>query len=673
MFFHSTSQTGLSRRSRSTSSCLSFRKAPSGPNLISEQRIYGPDNLGLGDDELSADRDLVSGIGKELLAKIERCYEPVNLVAEGFCFGLLDPVSNIVVGQAIALSEKQERKSEPMLSQRSRDGLVAFLVALFPYLTNYRAMWYLSKADLDPLVAARLIINHRGMEGTFGFQSDTTVAAVEMALRCAAAAVQHPNPRQFALGWKLMSPFAREVANELSLPSATQAGPSQLIDIMSRIEQSRVRPPLLAMEEYWDLALARLRNKHPEMPPVPRPTMRRMLLTTIHGYYLQALASLPKDKLLSHYHHSLLHAGHCYGPLDPVSNILVNTIWYAHVYPLKLEKKVEIEAISTEALLRIAVRSLYGLVSFLCNRYPTLTPGQALQRLQAAGAYLQIAHGASLPDDGVERAYVAAAKAAHHPKPYQQAQFLGPSNGTMSGLSQLLTPQQEPDKVRPYLVDYFRTVVASSKREEATLNINVLAPWEYSHVMGMIHKFWNQHTRAVGMVKSAIEMFSKQSRVPRYEIHVICGVNEFVDGPVPVQATPSDCCSHINFLATRTSGTPPELFFAEYRNGSKEVLLCCPVAMPLPGTEQVRCFHCELTGSRIVHPAKESFLGRDREFEMMLGGQRVYSERHTNDGIISCSHYKTLRVDSLDEDQIYGDYRCDDEVVENFSRTDVIY
>jgi hypothetical protein len=89
--------------------------------------------------------------------------------------------------------------------QRSRHGLVA----LFPYLTDYRAMCYLDEADLDPLMAARLVINHGGMERTFDIASDATVAAVEMALRCAAAAAQHPNPRQFALGWKLLSPVLR--------------------------------------------------------------------------------------------------------------------------------------------------------------------------------------------------------------------------------------------------------------------------------------------------------------------------------------------------------------------------------------------------------------------------------------------------------------------------------
>jgi hypothetical protein len=82
--------------------------------------------------------------------------------------------------------------------------------------------------------------------------------------------------------------------------------------------------------------------------------------------------------------------------------------------------------------------------------------------------------------------------------------------------------------------------------------------------------------------------------------------------------------------------------------------------------EQVRCLHCEFTGSQIVHPTKESFLGRrDRDFEMLFGGERVFTKCHTNDGIILNSHYETLLVVSLDEDNIYRDYSCDDKVEED--------
>jgi hypothetical protein len=242
-----------------------------------------------------------------------------------------------------------------------------------------------------------------------------------------------------------------------------------------------------------------------------------MLLTTIHGYYLQALARLPKDKLRSRYHHSLLLAGHCYGPLDPVSNIILNTLWYSHAYPLTLEKNVEVEAISTKPLLRIAVRSLYGLVSFLCTSYPALTPGEALRRLHVAAADLRVAQGdptlldnhSGAPPVPVEEAYAAAAKAAYHPKPHQQAEFLGPSNTVLSAFSQVLQ-LDDPGKIHQLLLS---VVTSSSKIAEETKNINVLSPWDYSFVMTIVDDFWNQHNRAVRMVKSAIDVYSQQHGV----------------------------------------------------------------------------------------------------------------------------------------------------------------
>ncbi|KAM3241019.1 hypothetical protein ACQJBY_054196 [Aegilops geniculata] len=655
------------------------------PDPVVEQRIYGPQNLGRRwHDESAADQDLDPGIEKELLAKIQRYYKQRVNIGEGFCFGLLDPVSNIVVNEAIALTTKlaavdEEDKAElaedshglprPILrssSERSLDGLVAFLAALFPYLTNYRAVWYLDKADLDPLVAACLIIKHRGMEPTFRLVSDTTAAAVEMALRCAAAAAHHPDPCKFALGWKLLSPSLYKISTLLSPPYAAQ-DPALLIDICPLFEQPEP-PALLVLEEAWRSAYVRSSSNlnHPEMQVPLVPTLRRVLLTTIHGYYLEALACLPKDKMRSHqYHHSLLQAGHCYGPLDLVSNIILNTLWYAKAYPLKLEKEIEIEAISTRALLRIALRSLYGLISFLCTRHPTLTPGGAMQQLQLAGAYLQKADDPSHGDGGVEQeAYTTAAKAARHPKPLEQAHFLGSSNSLLKGLLEHLH-HKEPAKVCTLL----DSVQALADTQE-TKNTKVLGPRAYNDVMRMIGNFWNRHTSVVGMANSAIDMYNKKSQAqPSYELHVICGVNEYVGGRAnPMMPFVRTClCSHINFLATQVGGTSPKLFFAECRNvDSKEAVLCCPVAMPLPGTEQVRCLYCESRGATIVHPTKESFLGRDREFEKMFRGEGV-----TNNHLISESYYITLRLDNMEEDKIYGDYRCDSKLQEEVPLPDI--
>jgi hypothetical protein len=95
--------------------------------------------------------------------------------------------------------------------------------------------------------------------------------------------------------------------------------------------------------------------------------------------------------------------------------------------------------ISTACLWRIAARSLYGLVSFLCNRKKGLTPDQALQYLLDARANLTVADPEHLSDhDGkkfgrrrgatVLEAYIAAARSAKHPRPILQANFLGAPN-----------------------------------------------------------------------------------------------------------------------------------------------------------------------------------------------------------------------------------------------------
>uniref|UniRef100_N1QUU2 Uncharacterized protein n=1 Tax=Aegilops tauschii TaxID=37682 RepID=N1QUU2_AEGTA len=633
---------------------------------ITQQRIYGPDNLGNWDDELAADQDLERGMKKELIAKIQRHYERVKIVDEGFCFGLLDPVSNIVVSEAIAqtelalaVEEEEEDYSRgrrrPMLRcifERSVDGLVAFLVALFPYLTNYRAVWYLNKADLDPLVAAGLVIQHRGMERTFGFLSDTTAAAVGMVLRCAAAAAQHHDPHKFALAWKILSPSLCKINTLLSSPYAAR-DPALIIDIWALLEQPE--PPTLVLEEAWELASKRHGNlnNHPEMElQVPLlPTLRRVLLATIHGYYLEALAWLPKDKLRgSHqYDYSLLHAGHCYGPLDPVSNIIINTLWYARAYPLKLEKKIEVEAISTRALLRIALRSLYGLISFLCTRHPTLTPAKPCNDCSWPGP--------------ISKMPMIAMVVWKNPKPTRL----------------LPMPHATPNLLnRPTSSDHLIPCSKASQISSSTMNLPTSAHCfrATSKLLPTTNLHKKQKTPTYRLAldvhhQNNLQQLDCLQVQPSYEVHVVCGVNEYAGGCAnPTKPFDGTCrCSHINFLATQTAaGTSPELFFAECSNvGSKEVLLCCPVAMPLPGTEQVRCLYCEFRGRTIVHPTKESFLGRDKEFEKMLCDER----QRANNEMISDSYYITLHLDNLEEDRIYGDYSCDSGLQEDVPLDDI--
>ncbi|CAM0955021.1 unnamed protein product [Alopecurus aequalis] len=201
-----------------------------------------------------------------------------------------------------------------------------------------------------------------------------------------------------------------------------------------------------------------------------------------------------------------------------------------------------------------------------------------------------------------------------------------------------------------------------SEPERPETIIKVVSGSTYTSIEQFTSKFWNQHARVVRMVKSLLEGYSQQPGVPKYELHVICGVNERVDGPVyTAPFTGTFRRSHVNFLATQSAGTPPTLFFAECHNdGTQEMGWCCPVGMPPPGTEQVRCLYCEYGGSRIVHPAQGSFHGSGIEFEKMWGGEKLYSHWYNNDSIIRRSLEATFWVDCLEDDCIYNTYRLDD-------------
>jgi hypothetical protein len=113
------------------------------------------------------------------------------------------------------------------------------------------------------------------------------------------------------------------------------------------------------------------------------------LLDTIRGFYLQALARLPRHELHARYHRSLLRGGYCYGPLDPVSNIIVNTIWYDVMFPAAQQPVLDM--IGPNSLTRLESRSFYGLASFLQTRYHNLSEHQVVQCLVASCGYLPFA------------------------------------------------------------------------------------------------------------------------------------------------------------------------------------------------------------------------------------------------------------------------------------------
>jgi hypothetical protein len=127
--------------------------------------------------------------------------------------------------------------------------------------------------------------------------------------------------------------------------------------------------------------------------------MRRDVLNVIHRYYLDAISRLRPAELRTTLARGLLVGGHCFGPLGPVHNIIVNSIWYAAAFPLRGgaadtedDDEEEVRAIlATDGIVRICHRSLQGLVASLRHYCPSLSTADALYQLMNADADLAAA------------------------------------------------------------------------------------------------------------------------------------------------------------------------------------------------------------------------------------------------------------------------------------------
>ncbi|CAN6191022.1 unnamed protein product [Urochloa humidicola] len=435
--------------------------------------------------------------------------------------------------------------------------------------------------------------------------------------------------------------------------------------------------------------------------------MKRLLLSMIHGFYLKALGALPKKELTDWCHRGLLLGGHCYGPLDPVSNIIVNTIWYEQTFPGRSTPKLSM--ISTDCLWRIAARSLYGLVSFLRSRYPNLTPDQALQRLLEARAQLSFADplllqtertisspmlrkavGHTKPRATLAQAYVAAATAAFHPDPPLQKDFLGTPESVrnLMVISEMLSVhdgQSIPKEKFECLLILLKcpSSVGTSCHPQQELEHLRVSKRVYAQATQCKNRFWSKHDRVSSMVTAVLDKYN-ETMVPKYSLHVICGVNELVDRefsldrkcsnhgtsnswcvPVPLQPDAGICTmADIHPESRPGVGTCPETGpDAGMRPGAGPDAGMRPGAGICPDTgmcrgpgirpEAARCIYCENEGSKILHPNVESFNGRD-DFKKLNGGGF-----YTNDLLIEREGYKVDWVHGVGEEAVYFNYCVD--------------
>jgi hypothetical protein len=141
----------------------------------------------------------------------------------------------------------------------------------------------------------------------------------------------------------------------------------------------------------------------------------------IHNFYIKVLTLLPtpSGSLIR----SILMAGHCYGSMDPVSNIIVNSIWYnSRGCPLPESDRVKMEQytdiFNPLSLLRPVVRSLEGLAQLALFADPQSSVACAMEKLCSTKC-VAVEMLSSAREMSEKNPFHEAAMAARHPLPLQ--------------------------------------------------------------------------------------------------------------------------------------------------------------------------------------------------------------------------------------------------------------
>ncbi|TVU45278.1 hypothetical protein EJB05_04760, partial [Eragrostis curvula] len=494
------------------------------------------------------------------------------------------------------------------VAQRSLEGLVTFLICYFRNLPITEALQFLLTAKADLLAAVQLIELTRPMGGRLcAISSQTT----EIALRCAAVSASHPEPAVLASKSLLLASHFEQLSQILTI-----GGGCLSPDAINRLRKLLDEP----LEQRADSpkpvrhALIRLNGyirgtcKLNKCPFASTETLRTLILEKMHLFFEGRLGLLRRR-----HHHGLLKAGLCFGPADnPVSNIILNTIWYDTAFPQRQEFKVDV--ICTNSIVRIGCRSLSGLLAFLHSLFPALTEHEAMLHLFCSNANLHEVVFGAMQDHGIsgsyEDAYRAAAEAAFHPHPEAQAEFAVSTSPT------LLPTLESSEEVGRALTSNELELISryfskKSVKVGSVSSVTELVPSADKIVKQNQERFNENQYFIRRKVKAALQRYATEKGT-QYELHVVCGTN-----------------------------------FEVPENG-----------------KHGRCFHCEYKGNKIVHPAFGTYRGRETDFEELASGER----RAGNEGLIL---FDKLMIDCVgvlcEDDSVYFDPIVDSEFAQGMN------
>lgn len=615
-----------------------------------------------------------------------------RLLGSGVCFGFADPVTNIIANTISGGHEIKKRKRKrrytgarareevlseivadgdsPTVAKRSLVGLVTFLTSYFRHLETSDALCYLWLARADLLVAVRRIQDDHCYHRKEKFSICSH--AVQTALKCAALSARQPNIDAFLTCSNSLVSHLHVISETTALPERPNLLSVRDILWLSGLLRRQPWEVNNLQNNPVDLAAARTPPQHyggdagiEKGLTGLTDSLRALLMDAIHRKYLEALSRMPPLELRRCHYRGLLKAGYCLGPFNPVSNIIVNTIWYDTTFPAPEELEV-VDMITTS---HVESRSLDVLIKLLQECIPDVSQHDAMVYLlksnirfrKAVGIATQEGHNTS---SWTANVYKAAAVAAYHPQPEALVVFVMEtlpivrsavkkllkssrilSSREINDLSRLLSPSNPPITFHP--------------TDELT-----------KEALEMISKykenFMNKQAFVREKVKAALHKY-EQTKGHQYELHVICGWNQEVgmENPVCHWERPY-YYSHVNFWASPKDGTNPILFFAEFSNhkdNESQQSFCCPL---FDLSTHVRCCYCEKQRARVVHPVGH-YCGGEQDFELMACERE--EDHLTNDGIVGYGNIMDMHIGIFTDDIIFLDPTRDSTLIQRANST----
>lgn len=111
-----------------------------------------------------------------------------------------------------------------------------------------------------------------------------------------------------------------------------------------------------------DLAAMRCHKFEMKVQPTLTLSLRGIFLDRIHGVYLRAISRIPMEDFRGRYHHGLLKAGYCYGPLNPMFPAPDQALKFLYVSSLNLWM------VSSMCWLPVFLASLNMMPWFICSK-----------------------------------------------------------------------------------------------------------------------------------------------------------------------------------------------------------------------------------------------------------------------------------------------------------------